>query len=188
MPVCGMPPTHRPTRAATSMPAVVAVMMSSPEMPPRCWPSGKIEVSVTEPLWPPAPTSSISKPCTAVPFTSAAVGAEQRSRVPQIDASPDPSISWTVWRMRIDQGMPAPSSPAPIVSSTSSFMVSTTSRGMSANFRSATNSLRPRVYWPSLIGRSTRGLAQRPARPAWPYRRRSRDPRRSRRCLRPGTE
>jgi hypothetical protein len=76
MPVCGMPPTHLPTREVTSMPAVVAVITSVPETPPWCWANARIEVSVTDPLWPPAPTSSISKPCTAVPFTSAAVGAE----------------------------------------------------------------------------------------------------------------
>jgi hypothetical protein len=102
-------------------------------------------VRVVEPLWPPALESSISKPWTATPLHIAAVGGEKRRFVPQTEALPGASIACAVWRMRTDQGMPAPSRPTPIASRTSSLTRSTTPAGISSYFRPAMNSATPLV-------------------------------------------
>lgn len=78
------------------MPTTTVLISALPESPVLCWAKARADGSVTEPLCPPAPTSSISKPCTAVPLSMAAVGAEKRSVVPQTDASPGASVACMV--------------------------------------------------------------------------------------------
>jgi hypothetical protein len=132
-PICSWP-MHMPTRGPISYPATAVVSRSFPLMPGRISAAASSAGSVTAPTCstPTRCTSSSSNPCTRVPLTRAACGADRRSPAPQTVHPVLVSVSARVSiRMRL-HGRSAAYTAQPRLSRISSLMRSITAAGMAS--------------------------------------------------------